>query len=316
MCTGFAIVVVAADGSLAAYGSGVPPWWCMSAAATEAWALYTALAQCPFMPALRTDCLGLLSTAEGGTARATAADKPLARAWVGIAATLDGDITQLVRRRRLVWLPAHQSATAIGNRTLSNGKEMTALDWRANRLVDALAKMAAAVGRMPKALSRLLDSGKAACRHAAALLGVVTHAANNCHVQEQREDGTLVTRIKRDAQQPARRPRRSVPAAAEVCPPLPLLGDLEPCASVPGSMPGIASRQKRKCELGDHIGAKRLRAIRLGRSRAAAEQLACTRQLVESIGSRAAAPMLQQSVAARLQGVHERVRARLELSTP
>ena len=39
---GFAIVVVAADHSLAAYGMGVPPSWCRTAASAETWALHIA----------------------------------------------------------------------------------------------------------------------------------------------------------------------------------------------------------------------------------------------------------------------------------
>lgn len=37
---GFAIVMVAPSGNLAAYGPGVPPSWCATAAAGEAWALH------------------------------------------------------------------------------------------------------------------------------------------------------------------------------------------------------------------------------------------------------------------------------------
>ena len=49
-----------------------------SAPAAEAYALYFAVAACPFAPKVVTDCLGLLHVAEGGTAAATAARRTLA----------------------------------------------------------------------------------------------------------------------------------------------------------------------------------------------------------------------------------------------
>jgi hypothetical protein len=76
---GFAIVVVAPDGSLAAFGFGVPPSWVATAAAAEAWALHIALTQSLFPPMLRTDCQCILTVAGEGTAQATAATRPLAR---------------------------------------------------------------------------------------------------------------------------------------------------------------------------------------------------------------------------------------------
>ena len=50
------------------------------------------------------------------------------------------------------------------------------------------------------AITRMLASGKAAVRHAAALLGEVTYAANNCPVEETLPSGAIVTRLRRDSQ--------------------------------------------------------------------------------------------------------------------
>ena len=200
---GFAIVVVSQGGDLVAYGRGSPPSWCTTAAAAEAWALSVALQLCPFPPDLRTDCLSLLRTAEGGLSKAVAANRPLARIWGRIGCSLDADITCLVRDEKLVWVPAHQTTAAIGNKELSNGQMLTAVDWRANRLVDALAKQAARERQAPPAITRLLTSGKVAVNHAAALLGEVTHAANHCSVQVHHPDGSTSVKICRDAQKPA-----------------------------------------------------------------------------------------------------------------
>jgi len=51
---------------------------------------------------------------------------------------------------------------------------------------------------------RLLVSGMVAVKHAAALLGVVTHAANNHKVPVQRPDGSWSSQVIRDAQQTTR----------------------------------------------------------------------------------------------------------------
>ena len=53
------------------------------------------------------------------------------------------------------------------------------LGWRANRLVDALAEIAAAHDAAPSKVVRFLKKADAAAAHAACLLGIVTHAANN-----------------------------------------------------------------------------------------------------------------------------------------
>merc|ERR1712115_773410 len=68
----------------------------------------------------------------------------------------------------------------------------------------------------PEAITCLFASGRSAVLHAAALLGVVTHAANNHKVSTQRLDGSWESRTLRDAQVPERRPLKR---AREVKPP-------------------------------------------------------------------------------------------------
>ena len=60
-----------------------------------------------------------------------------------------------------------------------NGQRLSTVDWRANRLVDALAKLDAALRELPAACVKLLDSAECAVKHSAKLLARVTHAANN-----------------------------------------------------------------------------------------------------------------------------------------
>ena len=136
-------MVVGADGSLLGFGNGNPPFWCSTAASAEAWALQIVAGMNAFLPKMITDCQALLATASSGKEAATAGCRQLARVWAAIASFADGDLARLVDEGLLVWMPAHQASTAIGVRRKSNQTLLTSLDWRANRLADALAKLAA-----------------------------------------------------------------------------------------------------------------------------------------------------------------------------
>ena len=80
-CSGFGLAAVSSNDDLIAYGLGWPPSWCDTAASAEAWAMLTVLAQCPFVPPIRTDCQALLTTALAGNASASHRGRPLARVW-------------------------------------------------------------------------------------------------------------------------------------------------------------------------------------------------------------------------------------------
>ncbi len=157
------------------------------------------LEQCPFPPQIRTDCMALLATARSGTARATHHSRPLARVWKRIAVVLGVDIATLMQADKLAWVPAHKSLSAVGEVTLSNGNRLSMVDWRANRLVDKLAKIAAEYLQAPRATLRLLASGEAASAHAACLLGIVMHAANNHQEIARNDDGSTTTKLVRDS---------------------------------------------------------------------------------------------------------------------
>jgi hypothetical protein len=192
-------------------------------------------------------------------------------------------------------MPAHQSLSAIGERQLSNNKLLTVIDWRANRLVDALAKMAAARMRAPQGLRALLESGSLAAKHAAALLGVVTHAANNHKVPHMRPDGTLVTKTLRDAQQPERkcRKRRESPKPPTAPQPLP-----------------VGAAQVQLTEL--MVSCKRPRTAKaklLARKRKEEEAFTCRRVMQVGSSVVSTGPPAQL----RLAALERRVRARLAL---
>jgi hypothetical protein len=115
-----------------------------------------------------------------------------------MASQLDGNIVVLSEGHKLTWMPAHQTVSMVGEVMKSNGEKLTMRDWRANRLVDLLAKQAAQPRALPKNEVALLDSAKVAVCEAAKLLGRVTHAANH-HVVTKMVDGKEVRTIERDA---------------------------------------------------------------------------------------------------------------------
>jgi len=170
--TVFGIAVVASNGHLLGFGSGRPPARCSTAAATEAYAMLTVLQLNGFTPNIRTDCQSLLTTALAGTTRATSGSKVLARIWKDIADILDEDISVLVRDGKLVWQPAHCSRASVGQAKLSNGARVSPADWRANRLVDRLAKNAAAFHVLTKSAANLIHSIAKFAQHSLARLRV------------------------------------------------------------------------------------------------------------------------------------------------
>jgi len=201
--TGFAIVAVGPQGELLAYAHGAPPSWIRTAAAAEAWALYTVLRSSPTFPAIVTDCLGLVDTLSRGPARAVGAARPLARLWSMIFLALDWQVPAKEQLDRFIWMPAHGGVGTIGSALKSNGVPVSPTDWRANRLVDILAKAAAAKDRTPVEVQRLMRTALEATEYAAATLGMVTFAANNAKVSKQRPDGSYHWATCRDACPPA-----------------------------------------------------------------------------------------------------------------
>ena len=198
-------------------------------------------------------------------------------------------------------MPAHQPLSAIGEGTLSNGKLLTGIDWRANRLVDALAKLAAATAQAPKEVICLLESGKAAVKHAAAMLAVVTHRANHHEVPVQRPDGTWGTRIARDAQQPPRHASKVRRPPKPPSEPAPLLATSAPVSDWASDW--WLERSKRPRTANAKVQA---------RKRAA--DVAQTRRLVDEMGAAASPAQSGPSAQQRLDAVTRRVRARLNCS--
>jgi hypothetical protein len=81
----------------------------------------------------------------------------------------------------------------------SDGSPVSAVDWRANRLVDAVAKSAAGAPLSTTYAVRCLKSAGEALRHEAAVLAAVTYAANTQRVQTITASGNCTTVVRRDS---------------------------------------------------------------------------------------------------------------------
>jgi len=197
--TGFGLVVVDSSGELVGYGFGAPPSRINTAAAAELWAIHIAMSLSPFPPRIKTDCMSILTSASAGTATVTAHNKVLARVWNSIAASADGDVAALVEQGLWQWIPAHLSISAVGQATDHSNQRLTMVDWRANRLVDALAKTgAASVAPAPETV-KLVTSAEVLVRHRLAQLAQATHRANNHSVTVLNKEGEWQTKVLRDS---------------------------------------------------------------------------------------------------------------------
>jgi hypothetical protein len=170
-------------------------------------ALHEVVSQAVFLPCMRTDCHALVATAAAGVSKATSPKRVLAGIWNLIARALDGDISRLANHRVLVWMPAHKGARAIGEAKRSDGQRLSHIDWRANRLVDGLAKQAAEANQAAQMTLSLLESAREATWHAAKLLGRVTFASNNHPVHSLNAEGKAITRLARDSIDAPKRPK-------------------------------------------------------------------------------------------------------------
>ena len=196
----------------------MPPPWIIDAAGAELWAFYFVHSISLAMPSVVTDCLGILQTLQTTPQHATSHSMVLARTWGMLAHTLDGCFNEA--KAKTLWMPSHQAAGGIGSAICSDGKPITSLMWRANRLADILAKQAADKERLPKWVTGQASSAARLVQYQAARLGYATHEANN-HKKEFvcSVSGKVVVSVCRDstAMRPASA-KRSLKRPAAVAP--------------------------------------------------------------------------------------------------
>ena len=99
-------------------------------------------------------------------------------------------------------MPAHGSRSCVGAAIKSDGGLVTYVDWRANRLADLLAKAAASRFRVPAGARAVVSTAMRTYEHAAAVAGIVTHAANNRFTSTTLPDGSYLHHKTRDAAPP------------------------------------------------------------------------------------------------------------------
>ena len=208
--TGFGVAIVDAAGKLIGFGAGAPPDWISDAAGAESWAFAKILQWTPFVPRVITDCLGILTAMGKGPSAARAASNPLARVWQMVFRAHDDSPFTREELRRVVWMPSHGSALTIGVSKRSDGRVVSPMDWRANRLVDALAKLAASSDMVDAGLVLKVERAARAVEHAVARLGHSTYAANHFPTTKTLDDGTVVATTVRDSL-PGRRPTTTPP---------------------------------------------------------------------------------------------------------
>ena len=73
------------------------------------------------------------------------------------------------------------------------------IDWRANRLVDILAKMGANKFAPSDSVQTIITSMTSLTRHFAAQLGQTTYVANNFKREVIQDDGSIVAKFDRDS---------------------------------------------------------------------------------------------------------------------
>ena len=276
---------------------GIPPDWITTIHGAEVWALYAA-ARCAITGAhYKSDCLSVVRSYKRGRQWATAAERPMARAW-NLIFELLGDGTTLV------WMPAHTSIDQCVHRMRSDLKQVSATDWRANQLADVLAKSAAVDDPGRRAAAMYIGTSKRALLHHAVILGMATHGANNHLASRADEHGNVRSVTLRDSTSlpPNARRTRRAPAGIKrkrkeaAC--VDELNDPAVVASIPKHMLGITRTAER-------ASAKRARAA------AAKEQERCIlTRVVADAAQRLQRPAHAASASERLAALRERVRLR------
>ena len=206
-----AVVIVGSDGLLAAVGEAFLPAWVRTFGAAEAQGLLLSVSMSVSPPTVVTDCLSLLDSARSGPA-AVAANRPLAGVWNLIGEATDGHTRQMVEEGRLIWMPSHVAKRSCSRHYRSDGAQVSLADWRANRLVDAVARRCAYAGAAPRSTIAAATAASQAAAAVAATLGAVTRAANSHPVERVTASGATVLTHRRDSvtvpPQPSDAPKR------------------------------------------------------------------------------------------------------------
>ena len=129
-----------------------------------------------------------------------------------VAHNLDNDFRCVAEGT--TWMPSHGTVDTIRQTLDSNGKAVTSIMWRANRLVDDLAKSAAGAERLPPWIMEGIKNAANLVLYSAARLGTATHGANNHPITVTLENGSIMQKVVRDSTADTARPANRKKAAA------------------------------------------------------------------------------------------------------
>ena len=96
-------------------------------------------------------------------------------------------------------MPAHGAQCSIGRALMSNRVPISPIHWRANRLVDLLAKSVARPWRIKEDDRATIKDAEDTIAYSLAFLGAVTHAANHHKASVTRRDGSSYSATIRDS---------------------------------------------------------------------------------------------------------------------
>jgi len=210
-------------------------------------------------------------------------------------------------------MPSHTTLTTAHTRKRSDGKPVSATDWRANRLVDALAKLGAASNRASAELRRHRLAAKQLVEHTAAVLGVATYSANNFKEQVWTHAGKLVQATRRDSAPPPLRKGLWGPRTKEPDQPKPA-GKTQPTQEETNAAARAAERQQAE----DQLAAQRqlaqtakARAAEHARGDAAQAELRFKAAWLAQLRSRDLQPTSGPTATERLDALRARLQQKL-----
>ena len=185
--------------------------------------------------------------------------------------------------------------------------------WRANRLVDGLAKAAVKPTRVPSWVTKRITHFARLVEYSAARLGMATHVANNCKMGVPDEQGSLVCKVSRDstAERPDWRAKRGakrlrpIAPGTECSPKRPASDGWAPAEA--------SSRVRGESNAHSETSGVRQQARAAAASRhVRAERLAGHSQVQRWLRERTPAATSGPSASGRMQAIRERLQARID----
>ena len=215
---GWALVALDQAGNITASAYGAPATWIDTVYGAELWALWQAARLAAPGTSFRTDCLSVLQVFKSGQRAACSSSCKLARVWHGVFAAFDDQDTALVD---IAWMQSHTTVADVGVSALSNGETLTADDRLGNEEADRLAKLAAALHRVPEHLAKPMAARMELARQLGRWIGQATAIAGDFAAPDGTtwRDSKPADRRVRAAQLRERQARQTNAAAVPAVPP-------------------------------------------------------------------------------------------------